>query len=225
MSPDRRRTRRRCDRPRCRSRSRTSRAGRRCSRRSRRSTGRSGRRRSSRCPRLDRAPASPSAQRAPCARAGHASPVARDPERRVPSLRGRAAAARERGGEDRESESAPHGRALERTAPVSVARTSPRCGPTHADRRLRLPLRLHRASVDVQRAPSAAVFAPCRHGVDAVAARCARASSSVGGPPCSPKNAQYQSTLSPGSRAYWSAPTGGETPFTLYVHPLEPKAA
>ena len=59
--------------------------------------------------------------------------VTRDPERRVPSLRGRAAAARERGGDGRESEAAPHGNAFDRTAPLSVARTSnPRWRPTHA---------------------------------------------------------------------------------------------
>ena len=86
--------------------------------------------------------------------------VARDPERRVPSLRGRAAAARERGGEDRESESAPHGRALERTAPLSVARTSPRCGPTHATAACVFPCVFTERPSTCSVAPSAAVFAP-----------------------------------------------------------------
>src|SRR5262249_28126844 len=57
--------------------------------------------------------------------------VARDPERRTPLLAATSRRCCERG-EDEKQPELPHGSAFERTAPASVARTSPVCFPTQA---------------------------------------------------------------------------------------------
>ena len=86
--------------------------------------------------------------------------VARDPQRRVPSLRGRAAAARERGGET--------ARARARLTAERWSGLRPSVSPGRArgaGRRTRPPpasaLRLHRASVDVQRRAERRRLRPC----------------------------------------------------------------
>ena len=147
--------------------------------------------------------------------------VTRHPERRAAGRarrRRRRATAGQRDYEYRRESGSSHRIAFERTAPLSVAARA-------RDGRRRRPNRCGRRCCGRPRAAvrrSRAWSCPCRPG-RARGSSCASApprSESVGGPPLGPKVAQYQSTWSPSSSVTLSAPTGGETPFTLKTQPV-----
>src|SRR5262249_16474320 len=110
-----------------------------------------------------------------------------------------------------------HGRRFDLTAPGAVAQTSPTCGRFRHTRP---------AGAEIVRAPTwkagpgGTLLAPwsswprAREQFVAVFV-----GTSVGRPLPVPESASYQGTVSPSFSSTLSAPTGGDTPFTLNTQP------